>query len=78
MPCLFPVAAAATVLAAGVSARLTPETRPLPSSSVNSPLQPLKWIPLPMGNVHPEGWLFRELTIQNHGMAGNYRYNWEP
>ena len=34
-------------------------------------LQPLKWLPLNITAVRPEGWLLRELRIQSDGLQGH-------
>ncbi len=56
-------AALATCVGAGGSG---PPTPPLPP-----PLQPLAFVPLPLGALRPEGWLRRELALQNSGLAGH-------
>ena len=34
-------------------------------------LQPLKWLPLNISSVKPEGWLYRELRIQGDGLQSH-------
>jgi hypothetical protein len=61
------VVAAVTAVAAAAAAPVAAPT-----------LVPLKYAPLPMGSVKPEGWLRRELRLQGDGLSGAFERFWEP
>ena len=49
-----------------------PATRTIPSFYIGNrrPLKPLALIPLPVGSVHPGGWVRRYLELQRDGLTG--------
>ena len=47
-----------------------------PPSNSKSPLQPLAFLPLPLGAVRPAGWLKDQLRVQANGLSGHIEEIW--
>ena len=49
---------------------------PLPNSTSSASLQPVAFIPLPLGSILPKGWLLRQCRIQADGLTGHLEEFW--